>query len=186
MRKKDRKNHAICCLLHRKRIKPKQTKPSNTNGLHTVVWFQIFLSNRNNFHTIVWFQVFLSNIHNYMISCNCFHLIFIICLHRVILFQRFIDWLILMSTRLRLFYAEKFGDRVHHTFIFILHFKLSSNYFYFIIIFCLHTVIWFQWLIDWFLRHINPVRVNLCVEIRESCSLYIYIYILCTSFYGFK
>ena len=40
---------------------------SNTNNLHTVVWFQVFLSDTNNLQTVVWFQVFLCNIHNYMV-----------------------------------------------------------------------------------------------------------------------
>ena len=43
--------------------------------LHTVIWYQIFLSNKNNLHTVVWFQVFLSNTNNYMDSSNYFNLI---------------------------------------------------------------------------------------------------------------
>ena len=38
---------------------------SNTNNLHTMMWFQVFLFNTNNLHTIIWFQVFLSNIKNF-------------------------------------------------------------------------------------------------------------------------
>ena len=29
--------------------------------LHTVIWYQIFLSNANNMHAVIWFQVFLYN-----------------------------------------------------------------------------------------------------------------------------
>ena len=36
-------------------------KYSYTNNLHTVLWYQVFLSNINNLYTIIWFQVFLSN-----------------------------------------------------------------------------------------------------------------------------
>ena len=32
-----------------------------------------------------------------------------------------------------------------------------------------------DWLIDWFLRHDNMSRVILCLEVRESCSVYVYI-----------
>ena len=45
------------------------------------------VSNANNLHTIVWFQVFLSNINNYLISSYYFSLIIVICLHTVIWFQ---------------------------------------------------------------------------------------------------
>ena len=37
---------------------------SNTNNLHTIIWFQVFLFNTNNFHIIVWFQVFLPKTNN--------------------------------------------------------------------------------------------------------------------------
>ena len=33
----------------------------NTNNLHTIIWFQLFLLNTNNFYTVIWFQVLLSN-----------------------------------------------------------------------------------------------------------------------------
>ena len=29
--------------------------------LHTVIWFQVFLSNSNNLQTVVWFQVTNNN-----------------------------------------------------------------------------------------------------------------------------
>ena len=32
----------------------------NTNNLHTVAWFQVFLSNTNDLGSVVWFKVFLS------------------------------------------------------------------------------------------------------------------------------
>ena len=32
--------------------------------MHTVTWFQVFLSNKNNLHIVIWFQVFLSNTNN--------------------------------------------------------------------------------------------------------------------------
>ena len=35
------------------------------------------LSNTNNLHTVVWFQVFLSNVNNYMVSTNHFYFIII-------------------------------------------------------------------------------------------------------------
>ena len=37
---------------------------SNTNNLHTVIWYQVFLSNTNNLYTVIWYQVFLSNTNN--------------------------------------------------------------------------------------------------------------------------
>ena len=40
---------------------------SNTNNLLIIVWFQVFLSNTNNLLIIVWFQVFLSNTNNLLI-----------------------------------------------------------------------------------------------------------------------
>ena len=49
---------------------------SRTNNLHTDVWFQVFLSNTNNVHSAVWFQVFLSNTNN---------------LHTVLWFQVFLS-----------------------------------------------------------------------------------------------
>ena len=38
-------------------------------------------------HSVIWFQVFLSNTNTYMVSRNCFDLIIAISLHKVILFQ---------------------------------------------------------------------------------------------------
>ena len=38
-------------------------------------------------HTVVWFQVFLSNTNNYMVSSNYFYLMIVICLHAVMWFQ---------------------------------------------------------------------------------------------------
>ena len=43
--------------------------------------------NTKNLHTVVWFQVFLSNINNYMVSCFYFYLIIVICLLTVIWFH---------------------------------------------------------------------------------------------------
>ena len=34
-------------------------------SLHTVIWFQLFLSNTNNLRIVIWFQVFLFNINNF-------------------------------------------------------------------------------------------------------------------------
>ena len=34
-----------------------------------------------------------------------------------------------------------------------------------------------SWLIDWFLRHVNPSRIILCLELKELCSLHVHIYI---------
>ena len=49
--------------------------------LHTVKWYQVFLSNTNNLHTVVWFQVSVSNTNNYTVASNYFYLIIVICLH---------------------------------------------------------------------------------------------------------
>ena len=38
---------------------------SNTNNLHPVIWYQVFLSNTNNLHTVIWYQVFHSNTNNF-------------------------------------------------------------------------------------------------------------------------
>ena len=38
-------------------------------------------------HTVVWFQVFLSNTNNYMVSSNYFYLMIVICLYPVVCFQ---------------------------------------------------------------------------------------------------
>ena len=43
--------------------------------------------NTNNLHRVVWFQLFLCNINNYMSSSNYFYFIIVICLHIVIWFQ---------------------------------------------------------------------------------------------------
>ena len=37
---------------------------SNTNNLHTAIWYQVFISNASNLHTVKWYQVFLSNTNN--------------------------------------------------------------------------------------------------------------------------
>ena len=37
---------------------------SNINNLHTILWYEVFLSNTNNLHTVLWYQVFLSNTNN--------------------------------------------------------------------------------------------------------------------------
>ena len=42
---------------------------------------KVVLSNTNKLHTVVLFQVFLSNINNYMISSNHFYSIIVICLY---------------------------------------------------------------------------------------------------------
>ena len=52
--------------------------------MHTVIWFQVFLSNTNNLHTVVWFQVFLSDTNDYIVSSNYFYLIIVIYFHTVI------------------------------------------------------------------------------------------------------
>ena len=44
--------------------------------LHTIEWYQVFLSNTNNWHTVVWFQVFPSNTNNFR-TVLCF-LVFLI------------------------------------------------------------------------------------------------------------
>ena len=65
-----------------------QVFPSNTNNLHTAIWYQVFQSNTNNFHTVIWFQVFLSNINNYIVSSSYSYLnMIVICFHTVIWFQ---------------------------------------------------------------------------------------------------
>ena len=51
--------------------------------LHTII-YQVFLSNTNNLHTVVWFQVFLYNVDDHMVSSKYFYLIVDICLHTVI------------------------------------------------------------------------------------------------------
>ena len=48
--------------------------------LHTLIWYQVFLSNANNFHTVVRFLVFLSNTNDNMVSGIYFYLTIIICL----------------------------------------------------------------------------------------------------------
>ena len=79
--------HFLCsCFLRDFCTQLYQVFPSNTNNLHTVLWFQVFLSNANNLHTVVWLQVFLSNSNNNMVSRNYFYLIIIICLFTVIWF----------------------------------------------------------------------------------------------------
>ena len=37
---------------------------STSNNLHTIVWFQVFLSIKNNLHPLVWYEVFLFNANN--------------------------------------------------------------------------------------------------------------------------
>ena len=53
-------------------------------------------------HTVTWFQEFLSNTNNYMVSSNYFNLIIIICLHAVMWFH------ILSNTKSFLAYVDLF------------------------------------------------------------------------------
>ena len=39
-----------------------------------------------------------------------------------------------------------------------------------------------DWLVGWFFRHVNLSRASLYLEVRESCRLYVYIYIGLSSF----
>ena len=59
----------------------------SSDFLHTVIEYQVFLSNTNYLHTVVWFQVFLAITNNYILSCNYFYLMIVICLHTLLLFQ---------------------------------------------------------------------------------------------------
>ena len=37
---------------------------SNTNDLHSNIWYQVFLSNTNNLHIVIWYQVLRSKTTN--------------------------------------------------------------------------------------------------------------------------
>ena len=43
--------------------------------LHSVIWYQVFLSSTKNLYAVVWFQVFLYNANNYIVFSNNFYLI---------------------------------------------------------------------------------------------------------------
>ena len=53
---------------------------------YTFIWYKVFQPNTNWLHIVVWFQVFLFNTNNRMVSSNYFYLMIVICLNTVIWF----------------------------------------------------------------------------------------------------
>ena len=103
--------------------------------LHTVIWYQVFLSNTNNLHMVIWYQVFLSN-------TNYFHtgILDIIWLsntnnlHTVIWYQLFLSNTNNLHT---VIWYQVFLSNTNNCCM------ISRNYFYLMIVISLLTVIGF-------------------------------------------